>query len=191
MYKKIQAPLESPNQQENLKTLAAMPPPPPALNAGDGVTLPSRSAIIGGAATGCLLLDIEGYSHTKDLLPTGQCRSRSHCRRGGFLLADSLLPEWRPIRCRRVRIRLPQIGQGHRRVREGASQVQPARPDRGASAVAQLGDNHAQVLQGRRWSRGISRMTASPSGATSSSPRSSARSTGPWTPSWCRRMTCT
>uniref|UniRef100_A0A0Q3QNR7 Uncharacterized protein n=2 Tax=Setaria TaxID=4554 RepID=A0A0Q3QNR7_SETIT len=42
-------------------------PPPPGLDAGDGVTLPSRSAIIGGTAAGYHLLDIEGYSHTKDL----------------------------------------------------------------------------------------------------------------------------
>ncbi|CAN6299405.1 unnamed protein product [Urochloa humidicola] len=53
-----------------------MPPPPPPPGFGDGFTLPSRSAIVGGKAAGCHMLDIEGYSHTKDL-PTGQCiRSR-------------------------------------------------------------------------------------------------------------------
>ncbi|RCV43050.1 LOW QUALITY PROTEIN: hypothetical protein SETIT_9G264500v2 [Setaria italica] len=65
-------------------------PPPPGLDAGDGVTLPSRSAIIGGTAAGYHLLDIEGYSHTKDL-PTVHQVSPFHCRRGGFLLADPLL----------------------------------------------------------------------------------------------------
>ncbi|RLN17456.1 hypothetical protein C2845_PM02G13050 [Panicum miliaceum] len=54
------------------KTLAAMAPPP-GFDAGNGVTAPSRSAIIGGSAAGHHLLDIEGYSHTKDYLPTGQC----------------------------------------------------------------------------------------------------------------------
>jgi speckle-type POZ protein len=47
--------------------------PPPGFDAGNGVTAPSRSAIIGGSAAGHHLLDIEGYSHTKDYLPTGQC----------------------------------------------------------------------------------------------------------------------
>ncbi|CAL4916711.1 unnamed protein product [Urochloa decumbens] len=62
---------------KNLRTLAPMPPPP-GLSAGDGFTLPSRSAIFGGNAAGCHLLDIEGYSQTTKDLPTGQCiRSRS------------------------------------------------------------------------------------------------------------------
>ncbi|RLN41438.1 BTB/POZ and MATH domain-containing protein 2-like [Panicum miliaceum] len=47
--------------------------PPHGFDAGNDVTAPSRSAIIGGSAAGHHLLDIEGYSHTKDYLPTGQC----------------------------------------------------------------------------------------------------------------------
>ena len=47
--------------------------PTPGFNDGNGATAPSRSAIIGGSATGHHLLDIEGYSHIRDHLPTGQC----------------------------------------------------------------------------------------------------------------------
>ena len=47
--------------------------PTPGFNDGNGAAAPSRSAIIGGSAAGYHLLDIEGYSHTRDHLPTGQC----------------------------------------------------------------------------------------------------------------------
>lgn len=40
--------------------------------AGD-IGVPSRSAIVGAMATGHHLLDIEGYSLTKELVPTGDC----------------------------------------------------------------------------------------------------------------------
>ena len=49
-----------------------MPPPPPRSDpSGDGTRAGSRIAIIGAAATGSQLLEIEGYSRTRDLLPTG------------------------------------------------------------------------------------------------------------------------
>ncbi|KAG2537981.1 uncharacterized protein LOC120688933 [Panicum virgatum] len=46
-------------------------PPPESDPAGDGTSAESRIAIIGAAATGSELLEIERYSHTRDLLPTG------------------------------------------------------------------------------------------------------------------------
>ena len=49
-----------------------MPPPPPRSDpSGDGTRAGSRIAIIGAAATGSQQLEIEGYSRTRDLLPTG------------------------------------------------------------------------------------------------------------------------
>ncbi|CAL4941933.1 unnamed protein product [Urochloa decumbens] len=49
-----------------------MPPPPPgSAAAGDGTGALSRVAIIGAAETGSQLLEIEGYSHTREQLPTG------------------------------------------------------------------------------------------------------------------------
>ncbi|KAF8720546.1 hypothetical protein HU200_023802 [Digitaria exilis] len=75
--------LPNPNAQETKstqgrKTLAgaAMPPPQPGLDAGYGVARSSRSAIVVGTATGYHLLNIEWFTHTKEL-PTGhRIRSR-------------------------------------------------------------------------------------------------------------------
>ncbi|TVU31097.1 hypothetical protein EJB05_22766, partial [Eragrostis curvula] len=41
--------------------------------AANDIGVPSRSAIVGGTDTGHHLLDIEGYSLTKEPLPTGKC----------------------------------------------------------------------------------------------------------------------
>ncbi|TVU31145.1 hypothetical protein EJB05_22817, partial [Eragrostis curvula] len=47
-------------------------PPQPGSGAADDAAAPSRSVIIGAAATGRRLIEIEGYSHTKERLPNGR-----------------------------------------------------------------------------------------------------------------------
>ncbi|CAL4916779.1 unnamed protein product [Urochloa decumbens] len=48
-----------------------MPPPTGSAASADGTGALSRVAIIGAAETGSQLLEIEGYSHTREQLPTG------------------------------------------------------------------------------------------------------------------------
>ncbi|CAN6318403.1 unnamed protein product [Urochloa humidicola] len=112
----------------------APPLPPGSAAEGDGSGALSRVAIIGAAETGSQLLEIEGYSHTREQLPTGCAVTLPPFSVGGhsWQLAyypNNEIPDYADFITISV-ARLPEL---------------ELEPDPGSAAAAASGGVHARV----------------------------------------------